>query len=1044
MTVTQPRPTRPLDSRPPRRFDVDLAIRVLAAVLAAAAICGLAYHAYPDALSVRTDIVGYPIFQDFNYRRDTVEYLLIVVAFPVIAITIFSALEVLARRRGGLPARPSLPTSAVADEPEPAPTAGQAAAMQYLKVAGVGVLIAVATAVATGASTSWPLLLGLPITIVYVLIARPCAALIGRARAIPAIDALAGVNATVAAATLLGLAGAAAATDVEVTGPGLTFDYPFAPAWALIAIAVIAVGIVFALLRRAPVERWPRIETWTLLIVAAPVSVYLVVAQVHGELFPPDFFHEGERLGASQLVLDAGRFPWRDLLFTHGLLADVFFPGLDTAAIEHSRWGFIAGEELIELPLTWLSTFALCVYLFRRNWLFLVGIILLLALGWLDPVNSTRMFLLPLSLLALAALLARSTWPRAFAFMAVTGAQAVLVPEASAYSLIAWAVVVAYELVNRRLPEAKPLRASRSLRIAAAGAALLAGFVVFLAANDAIDGFVSYYGTFVGGHNLTGTFPIQWDDLGFHVWAYLPVVVILAAWGYAAARVWSGRWLTTADWVVATGVIGLIPYYLKFLGRADSGHLYQVAAAAVIPALYLVYRLLQVVDERARRSGRAPLAYRPATLAVVVLIVVLAPGSPVSTIRDLPGNYVGTASTMPPDPRLGYLIPGNDEQFLQRIQAVVDRYAPDGEVFDFTNSPLLFSYLVDAQPATRYFHVSMAIPADAQRDLIDELRDADPPLVAYTSEIHGLPEWDGISNPVRHYLVSDYLLDHYHPVARVDDYVFMASDRDPAAPPEVRDPNELLLRGLACNWQYAPNFLDQAPPGSAPRTRLEVVSRGQSFGARGWAVDNTANPRPVPKVFVVAGDRVIATAKTGERRDDVVVELGATGVRYSGFDLRTRIPTRYAGEIGRLSYYGLTRAGTAGPLASTEGLMPAQTPSSLRMPDASRVPVERDAIRGQIDGLFPVMDRYRLSGPSDPSAFDWLEVSAAPPPGGSAFIVSDGNDVGSRAVAFDSLPGRHSEQVRVGACPQWKGYGKGPVYLDVTPGTGSPDATLVR
>ena len=253
------------------------------------------------------------------------------------------------------------------------------------------------------------------------------AVVIARRRRLSVENARSALNAVVASAALLAVAAAAAATHVRITGPDLSVDYAFAPVWALLVVALIPVAVVCRVLWRTPAERWPRVEAWTLMIVVAPVFIYLGLAFIRGDHQPPlDFFHDGERVGASHLVLDAGRFPWRDLLFIHGLQVDVVFPGLDMAAIEHSRWGWFTGQALIERPLFWVSTFALCIYLFRRNPPFLVGIVLLLVLGWLDPLDYSRMTLLPPSLLALAALLGRSTWPRAFAFMAVAGAQAIL------------------------------------------------------------------------------------------------------------------------------------------------------------------------------------------------------------------------------------------------------------------------------------------------------------------------------------------------------------------------------------------------------------------------------------------------------------------------------------------------------------------------------------------------------------------------------------------------------------------------------------------
>jgi len=185
---------------------------------------------------------------------------------------------------------------------------------------------------------------------------------------------------------------------------------------------------------------------------------------------------------------------------------------------------------------------------------------------------------------------------------------------------------------------------------------------------------------------------------------------------------------------------------------------------------------------------------------------------------------------------------------------------------------------------------------------------------------------------------------------------------------------------------------------------------------------------------------VIATASTGVLRPDVAAQVGSSSVTYSGFEFRGAIPNRYAGRTQELSYFGLTRDGVAGQL----GTASAPPPAELRMPDGKRIPVEEAAAQGSLDYTLPLMERYEVTAPEDFHAFDWLSVSAAPGPDGSRFIVSDGDGAGTRAIAFNSLAGRDSNQVRVGACPQWKGYESGPLYVDVTPGTGAVSARLIR
>jgi hypothetical protein len=1015
---------------------IDLAIRLVASLLTAGVICGIAWSVGPGSFDIRTDIVGYPIVQDFDPRTYTFRFLLVAVAFPVLAIGIWWALGRITRRRRS-PGGDVLPRALPADEDDPASARGEATPLAYLKLAAVGLLIATAVAIGVDASSAWPLTIGVPITLAYVGLARLAAGLIPAGRAGSIMNALSAVNAAVGALSLLAIGVAATATEVVIDNPPQTVDYEFVPIWAVVVAALAIAALVWWLLWRSPASEWRRIEVRTLMLAVAPVGLFLWIAFLPGEQPTPDFFHEGERLGGSNLVFGLNEFPWRDVLFAHGLLSDVLLPGLDTASVEHSRWGMIAGEDLIEWPLLWLSMLALSIYLYRRNWVFLVASQLLLVFGWFDEFRNSRLILLPLSLLALGLLLERSTWPRATALMAVTVAQAIVAPEAIVYSVAVWAVVVAFELVHRRAEGAEPLRTSRTLRCAVAGGGMLAAVAIFLGANDALDGFVGYYQTFIGGHDLTGTFPIQWVDLKFRVWVYLPVAVILIAWAYAAARVWSRRWLTIPDWVIGASVLGLIPYYVKFLARADEGHLYQVATVALIPAFYVIYRVVQFVDRRAEGSRRTLLKYRPATLAFLVFVCVLV-SSPVATIRDLPSEYSASASEMPENDRLGYTFPGGDDAVLiRRVQEVVDKYAAGGTVFDFTNSPAMFDFFVDDRPATRFFHVSMAVRGATQEELIDELRDEQPELVAYSSVGHGLSNWDVVSNPVRHYLVSDYLLDHYHPVARVEDYVFMARNRDPVAPPQVSHPRKLYFDGLPCEWGYAPNFLNDEPSDPEAAVDLEVTEEGASTGAGGWAVDVEAG-RPAVEVLVADGDRVVATAHPGVRRPDVALRLGPN-VIYSGFEFRAVLPERYASDPAALSYFGLARGGAAGPLGS-----PAASPSELRMPGGRRIPVEQGVVSGSLDYTLPTMQRYKLVAPEDFHDFDWLSVNATPGPDGSRLIVSDGDGGGTTAIAFSALAGRDSEQVRVGACPQWKGYRNGPLHLDVTIGTGPVSARLIR
>jgi hypothetical protein len=1014
-------------------------IGALAATLIAAAACLLAWAAYPKDLAITTDIVGYPIAYDFNPRPATFGYFLIAVGFPALSIALWSLLEWRARRRDGS-AIELLPRTLPEEEPDAG--SGDSTASAYLRLAAVGILIATAIAIAVEAPDDWLLVLGLPVTLAYVAMARVAAAGVARVTNRTVSEALAALNATVASFGLLGVAVASESIHVDVESLGHPVAYDIAPFWALLAVAVGVAACVGVFVWRGPAPRAGVVERWAMLVVCLPVFVYLTIAWVSGALAAPDLFHEGERLGGADLVFNEGEFPWRDVLFAHGVYYDSVFPALNTAAIDASRWGQDAAIHLIERPLLWLTTLGVCIYLFRRNWVFLLGSVSLLLFGWFDGLDNTRMMVVPVALLGLAALLARPTWPRAFLLMAVTIVQAVAVPEATFYSAATWFVVVAYELTSRRTPDALPWRESRTVKSAVSGIVVGLGFLVYLAANDAIGGFADYYATFIGNHDLTGAHEITWTDLRFHLWAIIPLVTILAAWLYAAVRIFSGRWFTVADWVVGAAVLGLIPYYLKFLGRPDQGHLFQVAYVAVVPALYVVYRLVQAADSWAARTGRTFLAYRPASLLALLLVLVLAPAYPLTVIGDVPGEFTATAETEPEDGRLGYADPEVDEALYTRIQRVVSEYADGGAVFDFTNSPLLFSYLLETKPSTRFYHVSMAIRSNAQEELVEELEEEKPDLVAYNSSFDGLPNWDGISNTVRHYLVSDYLLDNYRPVERVDDYIFYA--RDDSREPR---PDDLYFAGLPCDWGYAPEFLDQVPADGAEEAEVEVEVALERRGASalvnvgGWAADLEAG-KPAQRVLMVQGDRVLGDALVGVPRQDVVANIGPAGILRSGFQASDVVVPADASEPGAVTIYGVSPAGVASPL----GAPPNPLPERLMEPDGSEIEVVPGAVAGRVDNFEAVpMERYELALPPDFQSYDWLRLSASGPLGENLYFVNDALAGGGRAIAFRSLARlEHStEQVRVGACPQWKGY-RGPVYLSTVAPSPNLEARLIR
>lgn len=187
---------------------------------------------------------------------------------------------------------------------------------------------------------------------------------------------------------------------------------------------------------------------------------------------------------------------------------------------------------------------------------------------------------------------------------------------------------------------------------------------------------------------------------------------------------------------------------------------------------------------------------------------------------------------------MGFAAPGAvDTTLIDDVGKVLDAtLGPDDRLFDMTNEPALFYFLLDAKPVNRYYHVSMAIREHTQQDLLKQLRRDRPKLAAVGGEF-GLSSWDGIPNTVRHYEISEYLLRNYRPILSTHKIIFML--RNDAADPPLEPLSkslsqtpllgDVLLDAAPCNWGYAPNFFTD--PG------------GPSAGAPGVSIPFRTAPR---------------------------------------------------------------------------------------------------------------------------------------------------------------------------------------------------------
>jgi hypothetical protein len=831
-------------------------------------------------LSVSTDIVGYPIHANFNSFNYFNQYYISILIFPLATLVIYELL-------GRTWARSSWPDGARAESSTAGPWPSRVGRVAPSLAVGLSLgSLWLLWGPSGGRGDLW-IVLGL--ALFYLAVVSGLATLAARRSGGEVSSGLASLDAALAPLSLLLVDAVSRNTWVAVQSPPTVHRYQPLPTSLTFGILVVALLLTLARLVRArePVER-RRIELQTVLVLVIPSLLFAYTAALPLPLGALDLFHGGEPTGAANLV-SHGAFPWRDIIFIHGLFQDVLVSLLGFRVFGHSIWGATAGFTFFATPAWWIAFYLLLVYLFPRR---LTLVVAALSIPFTAAYAHAHLRYLPYPfiLISLGAVIRTPDWSRALLLALCLVGGNLLVPEL-AYAVPACGLVlVAYDWSHRPRGVSLWKAFPRSSKALLCGAVLSALWALFLLRHHALADFVNYYRTFAPGHELTGAIPIDpasyKDPLFLGLMLLPPLLIVLAIWDVIAARR-SGRRLGERDWVMVAAVIVTAAYYRKFLSRADM-HVAHSMAPAIPLLFYAIDRLLASVESLAVGRGSGAVRWVGAAALVTVVVAWTPPGS-LAQVDSIKSRVQLTVPHQPLLSRLGWA----NEAAVPLIEQVntLERFlreqlGPTDTIFDFTNQPGLYHFLLDLKPASRFFHVSMAIRPQTQEQVIADLMRALPRLVVYGSDTGGLVEWDGITNVVRHHEVSRFLLDHYLPLAKVSGQTFyLAKDRtkpSEQSPPGL-DARRAYLGAQRCDWGYAPYHLETPGLAVGPGAHLSSVGRAVRLEAGGWAALGSL-AGPATEVLAVGDGALRSRARTGLPRPDVASRVaGALG--NSGFHL---------------------------------------------------------------------------------------------------------------------------------------------------------------
>jgi hypothetical protein len=1063
-------------------------VRFIVAVLLGGGLSRLLWSRVPSALNVKTDIVGYQIFANFNSFRYTNGYYVIALVFPAVTFVIY----LLISWRGPLgrrtrPVQTMFPVSA-SGEMDDDLTATAAGARRNLartmwSIARVGlVAFVVAVEVSIGATRNTQLdSQGACISAILYVGTVLCMAGILRISAGPGRRSQHGspkkpwgffvsrVNSLLALCVIPLLYCSSRGTNIAVGTAKQIVRYPWFPLWLMVALSLAA----FLLWRRESVranslERADELEAKVLTWAVGPIALFLALAVLPGAIGSFQAFDDAQFLAAPQLIFQHGLNPWRDMYIIHGILNDVLQGKIGMITFGNSRWGADTGFSLIVNPVNWLAVYAFAAYFCRKNRLVVFGVSVAIATGLLQG-NTTRFLLLPVFFILFDLMLRRPSWARCSLFMFVLFAGTILTPEEALFVPCFVVTIFLFELAGRQPGASLASNFLRSWRCVVVGAILSIAWGVYLASTHSLVGFFDYFLVFSQGHGLEGGFRTQWnlahDLAATFAWSVPTTLWLATLWRVIRKLRTRSPWLIR-EWVMVAAAMCAAIYFPKALDRADVGHVLESFFVAIPLLILWVIDLLERGDQWSRRllTHRSrfvgPCNFRHVATGAGLAILVIGTIGYSTTIPDvlrrLPGDFHQSVAQneISPLEMMGYTQPGTvDIAQIEALGKVLERYAgTSSPVFDYANEMGISYYLLNRVPGARFYHSEIIQTTLAQNQTIADLRASRPRIVIFTDSTFGLPSYDGIPQPLRSYSVSEYLLAHYRPLLDVQGQLLLLRDdlfaTAPPVPADLSSPG-LYFDSLECNFGDIPNFFD-TPSGISSQTGVGVIKTEVADSAgtiSGWAFDSSRANSPI-EVLAVTHGRVVASGPTGLPRPDVAVVLHNPAAANSGFSIG--IPATIHGPV---SMYVLNGDGTVSPLrlgTVSAKLVRRSTIGTVRAYGGTSRMVVSGPGTGSVDAATrDNVKTFKLSFPPGRAlaAYSWIRIASPDDLGNGTYTLSDQTSPSpGHMVTFNTLSraGR-TVNVQVGSCLQWHGYNANTGIYVVQTGHEQPfSVSLVR
>jgi peptidoglycan/LPS O-acetylase OafA/YrhL len=1018
-------------------------VRMLIAVGVGAGVTTVFTNIWPEKPLPMTNRMGYALVNNFPLDRYWQVYLLWMFLFPAVVLAVYIVLPKLflhsVRMRELVGANEHIAVRVVEDEVEPV-----AGTMHFWRVALVAGVFGYECAVAAGRQNDngwWILFAG---ATAYIGLIYGAAKLWKRT--------LSAVNLFGTAFVLFGAWWVSSTTEMLVASTGERRDFSWLPlpVVVVVVVALLISDVVWG--KRNFVRR----ERQRLTFVVVPVFLFIWTSSLPNSIGYIDIFHHGESLNGGWL-LKSGWVPWRDFFFNIGFYGAAVVPRVSFGFFGTSYWGFSAGIEMLFIPLLVVAIYIACASLASRYWMALVGLTLTLmfpftAMGGFTKVlaGDSMLFVYRFASIALITVgvllfVRKTTWVRALFFGAALTTAVIAGSEMVVFATAACVTIFlrdAAQLRRWRYSLRELVELFRSTLYAAGGVVASIGVAsAVMLYFDALKGYVNWWRIFPFQWYIETGVPFnRWPNLAEFAWGtewivlFAVSIAILSVVWFVVWRIRSDRTLRNEDWVAIALAIGNLLFMQKTLNRPDS-HFLQSLIVSMPLLFYVVTRVVGTISDSVQAAFHRT-RQRASLHTVVFGVLTVALLFPFMTTADVLNNQVHNAGAQVQPvtaqksqfARMGYSQEGEFLENYRQLRLFLKKnIGLSANIYDFGNVTTVYNFLLNKKPLSRYSYVLQASTDVAQKEVIDSLSYQQPEVVSYGWD-NPLNAWDEVSNSVRHWAISEYLLRNYSPWKRIGgknfgNLLFLRNDLAPgkgmplgAVPAQSGSEKAATLRSMnTCNWGVSSNYLTFAPTKPGVPIKSEPV-KGM-LTVFGWA--KTADDEAVT-IDVNYNKALVFSGLSSSERDDLAIRGVVTGKK-SGF--RFDIPV--TGSITDTTLVTVEQVNAAGvrtavPFVAAPGVNDATGEYGVQLDASPDGKLQVGATRKYVE---------RVTLPENYLGYNWIVAQSDFGFSNDSFSLYDAAGDANRSINFSTLRPKNLAAARVSSCPTWYGWESNVVYL---------------